>query len=231
MSFPNVLIPDIQRLIGREGPGFLKMYENLTAGPIAPRMIKVYKRLDQMMGDSDNAIDCKQGCNYCCYYHVYITPVEAFTIVDEIAKRSEAERKRIEESLREYVGKVSGLGKDKHILTNIACSFLANGGCSIYSIRPLACRRHHSRDVEVCERAFEDVQSGEPSPMDPNRVVASATVENLHADLQLHMGLDCDSYEFHAAMLEALTNKASFRRWKNGKSAFPSVLDKELRRP
>lgn len=225
-SLPDYLIPSVERAMTQEAPSIGPLYKALTDGPVALKLIRVYKRLDEMMSDSANAIDCKEGCNYCCHYHIYVTPAEVFAIAEEISKRPEVERKRVQDSIRKYVEQVRGWGRDKHIYTNIACTFLHDGKCSIYSIRPLACRRHHSADVGVCRRTFDDAHSQEQSPMDPDRIIASTAMENLHVHFHHGLGLDCSSYEFHAALFEALTNKASFKRWKSGKSAFPSVQDK-----
>jgi Fe-S-cluster containining protein len=219
-------MPLIHDRMRQEEPATAQIYANLTDGVAAPKMIRFYKRLDDLTRESPNAIACKKDCNYCCHYHIYSTPLEIFTIAEEIAKRPTPERDAIVQSVHVYVDQVKELGRDKHILLNIACSFLVKGNCSIYPIRPLACRRHHSGDVGVCQRTFDDVHSKEESLRDPVRLTVSTAMENLHGLYHIRKGLDSDSYEFHAALLEALTNKASYKRWKSGKSAFPTVSDK-----
>jgi hypothetical protein len=63
--------------------------------------------------------------------------------------------------------------------------------------------------------------------MDVNRVVASTAFENLHAEYHNYRKVDHDAYEFHAAMLEALTDNSCRQRWNAGKRAFEKVIDRQ----
>ena len=216
----------VNQLMSQERVRATAAYGVLSDGNTAPKILKVYRRIEDLMNQSTVTIDCKQGCHYCCNYHIYVTPIEIFSIVEEISKLPLDQINAIEQSISGYVEQVKGMGAEKHIRTNIPCSFLKDGACSIYSIRPLACRRHHSLDVGGCRRAHYDVNLDEPVPRDTDRVIVSTAMETLHKVIHFLTGFDVDSYEFHAAMHEALTNKASFKRWKGGKIAFPSVVDK-----
>jgi hypothetical protein len=53
-------------------------------------------------------------------------------------------------------------------------------------------------------------------------------METVNASYLAYKGLDKDEYKFHAALLEALTNEACYKRWRDGKKAFPAVVDKEV---
>jgi hypothetical protein len=44
---------------------------------------------------------------------------------------------------------------------------------------------------------------------------------------QFQVGLDVTRHELHTALAEAMTNKATVKRWRNGKKAFPTVKDQE----
>lgn len=216
----------IRKTMIQEDAMVSRAYKNLHQGSPASKIVQVYRRIDELVDRSTVLIDCKPGCDICCHYHVYVTPLEVFAILEEIEKFSLVEKNKIVFGLKEYVEKTKNLGVKKHIETNIACVFLRDKKCSIYSIRPLACRRHHSADVSVCQRTFVDVTSEEPCPQDPNRVTVSTAIENLHRIKHIESNLDSNYYEFHSAMLEAMTNKSCLKRWKSGKSAFPSVTDK-----
>lgn len=226
-SLPVALHAQVQRLMTSEAEAFAKICGKLAETTAAtPKVVQIYRRIDTLQSSSRLHIDCKSGCSYCCHYHVYVTPLEVFAIVESVQRMPRERQMAIEKSLRAYCDQVKGWGAHKHIHTNIACVFLEAGSCSIYDVRPLACRRHHSADVGVCKRTFDDPTSPEQAPQDATRVTASRATEILFGMAHGHEQLDCDSYELHAALLEALTNKACFRRWKSGKAAFPSVADR-----
>ena len=44
--------------------------------------------------------------------------------------------------------------------------------------------------------------------------------------IQQKAKLDASNYELHGAVREALTNNASLKRWRDGKTAFPGVADR-----
>lgn len=68
-------------------------------------------------------IECKKGCNHCCHYQVLITKQEASLI-------------------SEYTGVKPKIPKRARDLFSNPdpCPFLKKGICSIYPVRPLACR-------------------------------------------------------------------------------------------
>lgn len=217
---------DATSVVNEQMPIVSKIYSNLDQPFVGAQTIQFYKVVDDLISSAPNTIDCKAGCNYCCFYHVMVTPLEVFTITEHIRRLPDAEQREVVDSVRQYVDRVKGLNQDQHIHTNIQCSFLKAGRCSIYAIRPIACRGHHSADVNVCRRTFDDVSSAECAPMVYQRKVVSTGMDNALLLLQKMAGREVAKYEFHAALFEALTNKASVKRWRSGKSAFPSVKNK-----
>lgn len=217
-----------KRLADEKMPLVAAIYSNLTQPLVGAQTIRFYKMADELIGQSPNRIACKTGCNYCCHYHVMVTPVEVFTIIEHIERLAEVEKQELENSIQKYAERVKDMTPYQHEHTNIQCSFLKEQQCSIYQIRPLACRGHHSTDANVCHRTFEDVNSNELGPLDYPRKVASTAMDIALLYIQHKAGMEAAKYELHAALLEALTNKASVKRWRNGKAAFPSVKDKSI---
>jgi len=118
------------------------------------------------------------------------------------------------------------LSQSEYIRTNIPCAFLDAGRRSVYSMRPTACRGFHSRDVDVCKRAFEDPQNVELNQFDPARESVKIGYRNGVLLAQHKAGFDATSYEMHGAVAEALNNRAATKRWKSGKISFPTVKDR-----
>lgn len=214
--------------LGRAQMQFLgDAYGNLGQGTARTKIIPIFARIDTLAGASPNKVACRSGCDSCCHYHIYVTPLEVFSIVEEVKAWPPARQNALLAALHRYVEKVKPMGKLRHVTMNIACSFLKDEACTIYAMRPLACRRHHSADRSVCERTFQDPQSMEHAPKDKHRVIVSAALETLHAEYHRYRGFDRDSYEFQSALLEALTDPTSRKRWNAGKAAFQTVTDRE----
>jgi len=73
---------------------------------------------------------CKQGCSYCCNIAATITTTEARIIGKYVGRKPLVLTKRVD--IFGNIPKYSGT----------PCPFLKQGRCSIYEVRPLACRIH-----------------------------------------------------------------------------------------
>lgn len=194
--------------------------------------VHVYKRLDAALAavvdPPSETLACRRGCNYCCHYHVYVSAPEAFALAAHVRGLPAIEREAVLDRLRRNAAQAAELGLDAHIQTNIACAFLdAQGDCSVYELRPLACRRHHSFDVTPCRVTFED-----PSRTDPLRASAE---RHLHVDVlvqaalqaAVETGVDVFRYELSGAVLEASIDSGCTKRWGEGRVSFETVADRE----
>ena len=82
--------------------------------------------MDKLFPHVLNNSPCKQGCDQCCHYNVSISALE----VKYIENENNIIRTESKSNISDFHG--------------VACPFLLNGSCSIYSTRPFVCRRHHS---------------------------------------------------------------------------------------
>jgi Fe-S-cluster containining protein len=101
--------------------------------------------IDDMAGEVAKVAVCRKGCSHCCYQAVLISNWEA----KRIARFTGRE-------MSDYSGydpKHDSKEKLRARFTNKPCTFLINGGCSIYPARPVACRLHYSMadEVELCD--------------------------------------------------------------------------------
>lgn len=91
------------------------------------RMNKVLKIADQMARVIVPHTACRTGCSYCCHTSVAVSMLEAQLIGEHIGKaplKAPARQSRAETA---------------HYHRQ-PCPFLADGECSIYAARPMACR-------------------------------------------------------------------------------------------
>ena len=96
---------------------------------------------------------CKRGCNACCKIQVEMSVWEAGLIGAELGLEVKTPPELNDSKARS----LELLGR--------ACGFLKEGECSIYESRPLACRIHHSLnlDAAMCQPDVKPEDSMVPS--------------------------------------------------------------------
>jgi Fe-S-cluster containining protein len=107
-------------------------------GPGIEAMLKTFELTDQTMREQmqaqgvEHKIACKKGCSVCCKnVEMPILSAEIETIGWHIKNRVGRELRR------KILNKV-----DKQKPNSVACPFVINDSCSIYQVRPLACRTY-----------------------------------------------------------------------------------------
>ena len=195
---------------------------------LQPVMVNFFRRMDKALAGVATGLACKAGCSYCCNYHVYISAPEAFALANALDEMpAGAQKDAVFDRLRDNVKVASALSVAQHIATNVRCAFLSDAGrCLAYEVRPGACRRHHSMSVEPCRVTYEDPTSTAENPMRVDVLETAAAFITASRQAVSHVKGDGLQYELHGAVLEASTNKVSMKRWRDGKSAFPSVRDR-----
>ena len=99
----------------------------------------------------DIPVDCKAGCSWCCFQPVFALTHELLVINEYMHKNFTPDE--IDEVRRKTYAKyekTEGLDYDETIKITHACPFLMNNKCSIYPVRPLACRIYLSRSEKAC---------------------------------------------------------------------------------
>jgi Fe-S-cluster containining protein len=180
------------------------------------------------------AVACKAGCDHCCHQPVGLTAPEALAILSHLRQTlSDEELATVSLRLAERERETRGLSSEQRFSPDQPCPFLARGRCSIYEVRPLACRGMNSLDALECETrlrdpdaraAFLERGSGGRSFMEPIRAFHA-----ISAGLQLALaelyGLDMRPLELTRA-LDLLLNgpESSSADWLSGKRPFESAL-------
>lgn len=122
-------------------------------------------------------IQCRAGCTSCCRFWVEIGPLEAI----EIAHYLRAEG-RDTPALRL---KLEAAGKLMEAKSHAAfwalgrfCALLVDGRCSVYPVRPVACRLHNSvTDPKTCDGAVGK-RIEVPGLLDEHAAFCRATAEH-----------------------------------------------------
>lgn len=141
----------------------------VPSGPTRPRiMLPVFQALGDLVvkqavqatEKDGKQISCKAGCGACCRQLVPITPTEAYHLRDLIESLPEPRRGQVRARFLEARGKLAAAGLVDKLLQpetigadhralgvdyfqlGIACPFLEDESCSIYTERPIACREY-----------------------------------------------------------------------------------------
>ncbi len=100
---------------------------------------------------------CRAGCSHCCHQAVGVSAPEVFAIFDELSKtRTPRELAAVIERIRRADDKTRGMSSGERWSPDNPCPFLENGSCSIYDVRPLACRGKNSLDAKACEASLHE---------------------------------------------------------------------------
>jgi Fe-S-cluster containining protein len=167
-------------------------------------------------------IECKSGCNFCCHMRVGASPIELFCIALSVSLTlSKEELNKLTQTLLENLNRTFRLSTLDHYKAKIPCPMLAaDGRCSVYEYRPLACRQWISGDRSKCENGFN---SPEAEPHNLYEGTAMAWGAGLSQGMKQYLDsqkLDGKSYELNFGLLRVLTTPKLLSRWLVGEKVF-----------
>jgi len=178
-------------------------------------------------------VACHAGCDHCCYQSVGVTPPEALAIVAHLrSSLSVAALAELAAHIAARHGATRGLSAAERFSPDHPCPFLRSGQCSIYEVRPLACRGMNSLDAGECARRLREPEAratflaegrGGHSFMEPIRAFHA-----ISAGLQLGLSeifhLDMRPLELTAAMHLLLDGPETIGSdWLHGERSFESA--------
>lgn len=153
---------------------------------------------------------CQAGCAHCCHLRVEATEPEVFHIAQHLrAQPAEA----LADALSALHRHVTTAALNPTNPARQACSFLVDERCSIYPVRPAACRKAHSLSAPHC---------AEQSATIPQNLRLLVDAEALMAGTALayrDQPLPASAHELNAAVLAALKDPTAQARWYQGDAA------------
>ena len=121
-------------------------------------------RLGTSSSDGSMHLQCAKGCSSCCHIEVGVSPLEVIAIkshLEQPENRSNIER--LKTRIRHSRKAVGELWEKNRKAARIPCPLLdASGSCSVYPVRPIACRAYVSFDRAGCERDWRDPGADHP---------------------------------------------------------------------
>jgi Fe-S-cluster containining protein len=150
----------------------------------------------------ESCIDCKKGCSYCCGLNVKVAVPELYIILEHLLETATPkEIEKIIDHLRQHKTLMENAGsREERIM--IKCTFLKDGSCSIYDVRPFACRAWNSTNVDSCFDYLTDVDLDIPTSIyhyAPYDTMRKAITKALFV-----VGLDDTTEELNSGVLRLL---------------------------
>ncbi|MFO7939847.1 MAG: YkgJ family cysteine cluster protein [Bacteroidales bacterium] len=110
-------------------------------------------------------VDCKAGCSYCCNQSVYGMEHEFDTLATFLTTHwTLEEREALIERAKARYAQTQNLSKEELALHKSPCPFLKNNKCSVYEVRPMACRIYLSTSVSSCRHEYETPSAPDAYP-------------------------------------------------------------------
>lgn len=198
--------------------GLLYLTENLYA--TIDELLEVF---ESRLKKENQKIDCKKACHWCCTQAVFINPREAQYIFEYLKSNFEAKE------LAVFKSKISSkdLNTKAMSLKNILihkddCPFLKEKTCSVYPVRPMACRIYLSMSLKSCKSFFKHPES--------KTDYAKLYSFPLHAGRMLNEGIaaflrdkkfDVPALSLESAMNHILNTENAIESWLSGEKKFP----------
>lgn len=117
---------------------------------------EVYKAVDNYfltdLDENKKNITCSKGCTACCYIDIDVSYNEAAILVDY------CKQNKIDIDIN-YLQEQSNKGRK--VFSSISkCIFLQDNLCAVYSVRPVACRKHWVKtEPSLCDISQNEIHS------------------------------------------------------------------------
>lgn len=188
------------------------------SGPFALRFIanlqRGVDRVQQSALDAGLKVDCRAGCSHCCSARVEALDPEVLRIAAELQKRPPAELAALTERLREHATRARGATAQTH---RMPCPLLEKNLCTVYELRPAACRKAHSLDVRQCATPGADI------PQSLDVLLKAEALSKGSASAYAHIGLAATGHELGQAVLLVLSDPTAEARWMAGQTVFDAI--------
>jgi Fe-S-cluster containining protein len=106
-------------------------------------------------------VACRSGCTYCCMVPVAASAPEVLAVATFVRERFNEERRAaLDRRVEANIAATEGMDMSQRDRVRLDCPFLEAGKCTVYEVRPIACRGYSSYSVEDCREDFEHPGTG-----------------------------------------------------------------------
>lgn len=165
-------------------------------------------------------VDCKLNCTYCCHNQVSLTPPEILLISEYIKNTfTKEEIKELKIRVDNLDKVIKGMNAFERKKAKEPCALLVDNKCSVYKVRPLACKGWNSMDVRDCEKAFNSGQDVNIQAFAPPLIITNSVSVGISNTLH-NTGLNADNLELNSALKVVLEKYNAGEKYLEGKNIF-----------
>ena len=143
----------------------------LSGPPAALRTIELARRINELTDRSikqvhaachdGHRVACRSGCTYCCMVPVAASAPEVLAIATFVRGCFDKERQAaLDRRVDANISATEGMDMNQRDRIRLDCPFLEAGKCTVYEVRPIACRGYSSYSVEDCREDYEHPGTG-----------------------------------------------------------------------
>lgn len=141
-------------------------------------------------------VACRSGCTYCCTFPVAASAPEVLAIASFVRERFDGERRAaLNARVEANIAATAGMDMRRRDRVRPDCPFLEAGRCTVYEVRPVACRGYSSYSVDDCRKDFENPGAGV-------EVHANALRELVYGAIREGLAVACKSASVEHRLLE-----------------------------
>ncbi len=102
---------------------------------------------------ADLSLDCTPGCDYCCQQLIVVTCIDDARKILRTAKERMSAKvfKQFRREVRQQAKAIEAIPHEQAETQVWPCPLLQDHRCSVYDVRPIACRSVVSEDVSCCK--------------------------------------------------------------------------------
>lgn len=216
--------PETRQRVGEalaQGADVVSVIERIAAG-----VSELWDACLAALPEAEPKPACARGCASCCHQRVEITAPEAFAIarwLNADAVRYARWGAKVEAAAQRH----AGFSSKQQFAAQSPCPFIEeDGACGIYAVRPIACRRAHSLDAEVCRELARDPSRELTVPVSESLDWNTSALVLGGYEGMAHAGVPPHQYELAQAVSLALSSPESEARWQRGEDVLSSALTK-----
>jgi Fe-S-cluster containining protein len=185
-------------------------------------------------------VACRSGCTYCCMVPVAASAPEVLAIATFVRERfDEARQAALDRRVEANISATEGMDMSQRDRVRLDCPFLEAGKCTVYEVRPIACRGYSSYSVEDCREDYEHPGTGVEGH-------ANGLRELVYGAIREGLAIACKSASIEYRLLElvraykiASEDSTLVETWRSrpeafetatGESVFPGPWSEELDR-
>ena len=143
----------------------------LSGPPVAPNTIALARSIhdltDRSIGQVHAAchdghrVACRSGCTYCCMVPVAASAPEVLAVAGFVREQFDEERRTaLDRRIEANIAATAGMDMSRRDRVRLDCPFIEAGQCSVYEVRPIACRGYSSSSVEDCREDYNHPGTG-----------------------------------------------------------------------